>query len=141
MDHVSAGRFALPYPTAIGKANFGFVSKYKKGNNTPEGQTEFQFNAGDLNFHSSAYDYGSLVVQGFKAQYKGTGTINGVPGYTFVLTAYDGQAPGGGGVDRFRMKIKYGAAVVYDNRMGASDDVDVADPMVISGGSIVIHKP
>ena len=66
--------------TATGKANFGFVSKYKKGSNTPDGQTEFQFQAGDINFHSSAYDIGSLVVSGYKAQYKGTGEINGVPG-------------------------------------------------------------
>jgi len=129
------------YPTATGKANFGFVSKYKKGSNIPEGQTEFQFKAGDLNFHSSSYDYGSLVVSGHKAQYKGTGTINGVPGYKFVLTAYDGQAPGGGGIDKFRMKItqQIGNAVIYDNRMGGSDDIDAADPMAISGGSIVIH--
>jgi hypothetical protein len=33
-----------------GKANFGFVSKYKKGASTPTGNTEFQFKAGDLNF-------------------------------------------------------------------------------------------
>ena len=30
--------------------------------------------------------------------------------------------------------------VVYDNNFGASDDIDVADPQTISGGSIVIHK-
>jgi hypothetical protein len=127
--------------TATGKANFGFVSKYKKGSNTPDGQTEFQFQAGDINFHSSAYDYGSLVVSGYKAQYKGTGDINGVPGYKFVLTAYDGDVNGGGGVDKFRMKITKNGVVVYDNRINvASDDIDLADPMVISGGSIVIHK-
>jgi hypothetical protein len=45
--------------TQTGRANFGFVSKYKKGSNVPEGQTEFQFQAGNLNFHSSAYDVGS----------------------------------------------------------------------------------
>ena len=128
------------YPTATGKANFGFVSKYRRGSNTPEGQTEFQFKAGDINFHSSAYDFGSLVVSGHKAQYKGSGALNGDPGYKFVLTAYDGQAPGGGGVDRFRMKITKDDVVIYDNRMGASDDIDSADPLAISGGSIVIHK-
>jgi len=129
------------YPTAIGKANFGFVSKYKKGSNVPDGQTEFQFQAGNLNFHSSAYDAGSLVVQGFKAQYKGTGEINGVGGYKFILTAYDGKINGGGGVDRFRMKILDSMNnVVYDNRLGISDDMDNADPMAISGGSINIQK-
>jgi hypothetical protein len=129
-------------PSLTGKANFGFVSKYKKGSTTniPEGQTEFQFKAGDLNFHSSTYDAESLVVAGHKAQYKGTGTLNGVPGYRFVLTAYDGQAQGGDGTDKFRIRITNGG-VVYDNRIGAPpDDIDAADPMAISGGSIVIHK-
>ena len=128
------------YPTATGKANFGFVSKYKKGSNIPEGQTEFQFKAGDLNFHSSAYDLGSLVVSGGKAQYRGTGTVNGVAGYRFLLIAYDGQGPGGSGVDRFRIKITLGGTVVYDNRMGASEDLDNAYPLEISGGSIDIHR-
>jgi hypothetical protein len=38
-----------------GKGTFGFVSKYKKGATVPTGQTEFMFQAGDLNFHSSSY--------------------------------------------------------------------------------------
>jgi hypothetical protein len=126
--------------TATGKANFGFISKYKKGSNTPDGQTEFQFQAGDINFHSSAYDYGSLVVSGYKAQYRGTGDINGLPGYKFVLTAYDGDVNGGGGIDKFRIKITKNGVVVYDNKVGASDDIDLANPTAISGGSIVIHK-
>jgi hypothetical protein len=141
MSPAGACQLTAACATQTGKANFGFVSKYKKGLNTPEGQTEFQFQAGDINFHSSAYDYGSLVVSGFKAQYRGTGDINGVPGYKFVLTAYDGNMPGGGGFDKFRIKITTsGGAVVYDNRIGVSDDIDFADPMIISGGSIVIHK-
>jgi hypothetical protein len=124
----------------VGKANFGFVSKYKKGSNTPEGQTEFQFKAGDLNFHSSVYDYGSLIVSGYKAQFRGSGDINGVAGYRFVLTAYDGDRPGGSGIDRFRIKItNSGGGVVYDNKMGASDDIDQV-PMALAGGSISIHK-
>ena len=57
----------------VGKANFGFVSKYKKGSRTPEGQTEFQFKAGDLNFHSSAYQTRFLVISNFKAQVQGHG--------------------------------------------------------------------
>ena len=126
----------------VGKANFGFVSKYKKGSSTPDGQTEFQFQAGNLNFHSSAYDAGSLVVSGYKAQYKGTGDINGVTGYRFVLTAYDGNVSGGGGIDKFRMKIIRVSdnKTVYDNVMGASDDIDSANPMALGGGSINIQK-
>ncbi len=97
-----AGAYAAD-PTLTGKANFGFVSKYQKGATVPTGKTEFQFKAGGLNFQSTSYDW--LVVAGAKAQYKGTGTVNGVGGYGFMLTAIDGQQPGGGGVDKFRIKI------------------------------------
>jgi hypothetical protein len=130
----------LPNPAVTGRASFGFVSKYLPGRTTPDGQTEFQFQAGALNFHSTQYDW--LVVSGWKAQYHGTGTINGVGGYSFTLTAYDGDQPGGGSIDRFRIKIwdALTNAVVYDNRNGASTDLDAADPQAIGGGSIVIHR-
>ena len=121
-----------------GRATFGFVAKYLPGLNTPDGNTEFQFKVGNLNFHSG--DYVVLVVSGWKAQYRGNGTINGTGNYQFILTPYDGDRPGGYGVDRFRIKIKDEQnQVVYDNRRGLSDDMDTADPQVISQGSIVIH--
>lgn len=125
-------------PTLSGKATFGFISKYKAGASTPTGETEFQFKAGDLNFRSSSYQW--LVVAGPKAQYKGTGTLNGLGNYTFILTATDGQVTGGGGVDKFRIKITDDETVVYDNMMGAFDDIDTADSQVVAGGAIVVHK-
>lgn len=129
-----------PDPSLTGRANFGFVSKYKKGASLPEGQTEFQFHAGSLNFHSETYQW--LVVAGAKAQYKGTGKVNGTSGYGFLVTATDGHQNGGGGTDRFRIKIwrLSDSSVVYDNNYGASDDIDAANPQMISGGSIVIHS-
>jgi len=33
-----------------------------------------------------------------------------------------------------------GDAVVYDNGLGASDDIDSANPQAIRSGSIVVHK-
>jgi hypothetical protein len=123
---------------ASGRADFGFVSKYQKGATVPTGQTEFQFKAGNLNFHSTSYDW--LVIGGAKAQYKGSGTINGAGSYSFMLTAIDGDLLGGGTPDKFRIKIwdTASGATVYDNQMGATDS---ADPTTaIAGGSIVIHK-
>jgi hypothetical protein len=89
-------------PSLVGKANFGFNSQYKKGQSTPDGQTEFQFQTGNLDFHSTSYDW--LVVAGAKAQFKGLGTVNGSGNYGFILTAIDGSL-NGGGTDKFRIKI------------------------------------
>ena len=32
----------------VSKANFGFIVKYKKGADSPDGKLEFQYNAGDI---------------------------------------------------------------------------------------------
>jgi hypothetical protein len=129
-----------PAPALTGKATFGFISKYQKGATVPTGNTEFQFHVANFNFKSVVYEW--LVVAGAKAQYKGEGTVNGVPGFGFLLTATDGQLPGGGGADKFRIKIvnKTTGDLVYDNVPGAGDDIDAANPQVIAGGSIVIHS-
>jgi len=126
--------------TATGKANFGFVSKYLKGAQTPSGDTEFDFKAGDLNFHSTIYQW--LVVSGALAQYKGTGTINGQGNYTFMLTAKDGGLPGGGGADGLRMKItdSTGTVVIYDNLKITDDSMTNANVQVLGGGSIQIKS-
>ena len=122
---------------ASGKANFGFVSEYKKGASVPTGQTQFQFKAGDLNFHSSSYDW--LVIAGAKAMYKGTGTINGTGSYSFQINAIDGQLNGGGGVDKFRIKTKEaGSGVIYDNQPGSGENDDPTTEL--GGGSIKIHN-
>ena len=126
-----AGAYATD-PSAVGKANFGFVSKYKNGATVPTGETEFQFKAGNLNFHSTSYEW--MVISGAKARYRGVGTINGSGSYAFELTAWDGQVNGGGGTDRWRIRI-YG---VYDNMLGAPDGTDPTT--ALGGGSVVIHK-
>ena len=130
--------------TLVGKATFGFVSKYQKGATRPSGATEFQFRAAKLNFRSENYDW--LVVSGARAQYKGTGTINGAGSFKFLLTAIDGQVRGGGGVDRFRIKIWHYDATLdadvvdYDNQTSASGEGTLTEGTAIGGGSIVIHK-
>ena len=127
-----------PDPSLTGKAHFGFVSRYQKGATLPNGQTDFQFKAGDLNFRSTAYDW--LVIAGAKAQFKGAGTINGGGDYAFLLTVTDGQVTGGGNVDKFRFKIwdRASGTVIYDNQPGADDTANPST--ILGGGSIVIHK-
>jgi len=105
-----------------GKATFGFVAKYKKGATVPDGNTEFQFKAGDLNFKSTSYEW--LVVAGSAAQFKGEGTINGEGSYSFRIWADDGAT------DTFRIQIWDADGIVYDN--GAQQS--------LSGGSIKVHQ-
>ncbi|GAA4453549.1 hypothetical protein GCM10023189_18770 [Nibrella saemangeumensis] len=126
-------------PALTGVATFGFVARYQKGATKPTGNTDFQFEAGALSFKSTAYEW--LTVAGARAQFKGTGTINGADIYSFMLTAVDGQVNGGGNKDKFRIKIWNGAGVFYDNKMGATDDYDITQDnnLLIGGGSIMVH--
>ncbi len=56
----------------------------------PTGNAEFQFHAAGMNFKSTGYEW--LVISGAgnspnpnaKAQFKGTGTINGQGDYGFI---------------------------------------------------------
>jgi hypothetical protein len=131
----------LPNPSLTGKANFGFVAKYQKGKSVPDGDTEFQFKAGDLNFKSKSYEW--LVISGAKGQYKGFGTINGTGNYRFVLTIEDGDLKGTRD-DKFRIRIwgdgsdLGGSGLVYDNQFmdSALGDATTA----LGGGSVVIHS-
>lgn len=123
----SPGGAYVPDPTLTGKAKFGFVSKYKKGQSVPTGFTEFQFKMADLNFHSDTFQW--LVIAGPKAMFKGIGTINGMGDYMFKLWAGDDDP------DTFRIKLweedEFGVeSVVYDNGFNQA----------IGGGSIIIHN-
>ena len=132
-----AGAYA-PDPQMEGRATFGFISRYRPGRTTPDGNTQFQFRAARLNFHSTEYEW--LVVGGHRAQYKGSGTINGEGDYGFMLTAIDGNLTDSQAYDSFRIKIwdKTSGDIVYDNQTGKSDSGD--DATQLGGGSIVIHS-
>jgi hypothetical protein len=130
----------MPEPSLAGKATFGFVSKYKKGASIPTGNTEFQFKAGDLNFHSESYQWLIVNQGGANAQFKGEGTINGALDdngnyYKFMLWAGDGDP------DTFRIRIWWEDSDdveydIYDNGFDGSG-YETGQPI---NGSIVIHK-
>jgi hypothetical protein len=128
----------IPDVELTGKATFGFVSKYTKGAAVPTGSTQFQMNLADMNFRSTSYEW--LVVARAGLKYKGLGSINGQGQYGFILTAVDGQAEGGGGADKFGIKIWNitSGKIVYDSQAGLAEGTDPLN--VLAGGSIVIHK-
>ncbi|MGH7501982.1 MAG: hypothetical protein ACREL7_09515 [Longimicrobiales bacterium] len=131
---ISVDNHQLFFPvasTASGKAQFGFVAKYKKGASMPEGNTQFTFQAGGIDLHSTSYDWLVVNQGGSNAHFKGEATVNGVPGYRFMLWAGDGNGPNG--EDTFRIRIWQDAGsgedVQYDNAMNQP----------IAGGNIIVH--
>jgi hypothetical protein len=114
-------------PSLTGKANFGFVSKYKKGAPVPAGNTECQFHTADINFHSTSYDW-LLITGSDYAKFKGTGTINGEGEYKFQIWAGESE-PDTEGI-RIWTEDEFGVETdVYDNGFNQE----------IGGNSIVIH--
>jgi hypothetical protein len=132
-----AGAYA-PDPSLTGHTTFGFVAKYQKGAEVPTGQTEFQFQAGDLTFHAGSYAW--LVVAGERAIYGGTGTLNGSGNYSFWISVIDGKP------DTFRIQIReiivgtlvIPGPIVYDNELGAAEYA--APTTGLSRGQITIHQ-
>lgn len=117
-----------------GRASFNVNAQYVKG--APRGNTSLSTAA--FNFESSSYDW--IVTNGANGQYRGTGTINGAGGYSFLVTVLDADI-NGAGPDRYRIRIwnQASGATVYDNVPGASDDIDLANPQPIGGGNIKTH--
>ena len=115
-------------PSASGRAFFAFVA-VESATVSPFGVTAFLFLRAGFDFAS--VDVDSLTVEGGTAVYGGSGTVNGQGGYAYSLTAVDGQAPGGDGVDRLRMRIWNAAtgATLFDN----------GSPTAIAAGSIEVH--
>jgi hypothetical protein len=115
-----------------GNANFGFVSKYKKGATVTTGNTQFSFSSGGLNFHSDSYEWLVVNQRGDNAQFKGVGTINGQldansQPYGFMRWAGDSES------DSFRIRI-------WSELNGVETDVyDNGFNQPSNGGSIVIH--
>jgi hypothetical protein len=77
-----------------------------------------------------------MVISAPRGMIRGTGTVDGVAGYGFLVSGFDGQ--GSGVDDRVRVKVWHLAtgAVVYDNQPGAPDDAGPTTP--IGAGNIII---
>jgi len=123
-------------PLVMGMINFDFSAKPTAVTvKNPRTENLVNFILGGLEFNALNYDFRSL--SGVRTQFKGYGKVNNEAGYKYLLTVIDGQAPKGGGVDKFRIKIwndKTGE-VIFDNQLGDDDDADPTTP-VGDGSSI-----
>ena len=119
-------------PSLTGRVNFGFNAKHLNNQARLTGETEFQLQLADINFHSTGYAW--LVLTGPKASmaiWDRIGTINGAGSYYFQFTVVDGDRDGTG-IDKMRMRIRdvTSGTVVYDT----------GETLIpLASGSIVIH--
>ena len=131
-------------PAIAGEAGFTLVAKYtgRRQGDPPNGDVAFSFTAANLGFVSERYEW--LVVSGQRAQLRGSGTLNGRPGYGFLLTAIDG-GPGARGQDRLRMMVWHYEPnlqqdiVDYDNQIDGSAEGGMNEGSPLLSGNIAIH--
>jgi hypothetical protein len=149
--YVTSGGGSISSPAGAYPANPGLtgtttftslLAKYATGATVPTGSTNLSFSAANLTMASSSYKW--LVVSGPKAWFRGSGnvTISGVgQACQFLVAVIDGQATGGGGVDKFRIKIwKTDGTVVYDNQMNAPTDAVATQSVTTGTGSVMVLK-
>jgi probable HAF family extracellular repeat protein len=117
------------------KAHFSFTVKFPAGQSVPNGTAKLWVAGGSMEFESTAIEM--LVASGSRAQFWGTGTLNGAAA-RFRITAVDGQSAGAGRtLDAFRIEIWQSGVLVLDTQPGAAQDAPVTTP--IEGGSIQVH--
>jgi probable HAF family extracellular repeat protein len=126
-----SGFYSLP-GQGKAKAHFSFNVRFPKGQSAPNGTARFWIPGGALDFESTAIEM--LVASGRRAQFWGTGILNGVAA-RFRVTAVDG----GSGQDAIRIELwdAAGTLLLYDTERGAAQDDPVAT--LIIGGNVQIH--
>lgn len=112
--------------TLSGPAQFAFVSKYLKGKTTPDGNMQFRFDAGDLQFRSTDMEW--LVVSGNKAQFRGVGTLGDGTVCSYTVTSSDNGFTSAK-LDSFGIRINCGGGDRY-----------VLDESALTQGSVQIQS-
>lgn len=105
------------------KDTFGFVAQYVQDSLTPQGNLEFQAHGGAVNIHSTTIT--GLYVTGNSATFKGLCTVNGTPGFKFIVEVVDNGEPG---KDNDTLAITVPTAFAIPTT-------------TLDGGNIQVHKP
>lgn len=127
---------------AFSEANHGFVSQYQKGEVIPEGEINFSYKSGGLNFHSNSYD--TLIAVGAWARFSGQGIVNtktnGDETTFFEVTAIDGDfnIQDSYSEDRFGIRIWLAnGSLIVDTALGNDDPFGT---LRSDGGQITVHE-
>jgi PKD repeat protein len=119
----------IPNAAKTGDALSSAAGRYKSG--VPSGGTTFQFNAVPFSFNATSFQWVVVTTSG-RGYMQGAGLVNGVAGYSFLLSVVDGVQ------DKFRFKVWNTATsiVVYDSQFGAP--LDAAANISLVFGSVVL---
>src|SRR5262245_733256 len=117
-DSVTGGGFINPTASG-GNGSFGFVARNPTA---PEGQVNYVDHGIGMHVHSTSIT-SYTIVDANTRQITGTCTINGVPGFTFVVTVADNGEPGR--LDTFGITLSNG--YIANDRL--------------AGGNIQLHTP
>lgn len=115
------------------KTHFAFT--VKRGDAlVPNGRVKVSVSNPSLELESTSIE--AFIARGHRAQFWGTGILNGKPA-RFRVTAVDGEAADNGvWTDAFRIEIWQAATLVFDSEPGAGQAAAAA----IEGGSIQLHR-
>jgi hypothetical protein len=83
-----------------------------------QGHFRFQDRQNGISLESTSIDHLRVELDGRRATFRGTATVNGVAGYTFVVHVVDRDRPGPG-ADTFRVQIVGPGGFAYDSLLYA----------------------
>lgn len=117
-------------PVPGGRLGFDFSAKYQKNHPAPIGSFSMSRDSGGFSFQSSSFDW--LVVSGPAVFIQGSGSLNGQPGFGYLISALDGNP------DRVRFQVwDATGSIVFDTQPG--DGFTAAPTTALGGGTIRIR--
>lgn len=131
------GAFLSPAPAAIARSGTGIASFALL--DVANGKADIKFSAPGIGFHSQQIDTRS--IQAGQLRYGGKGSVNGVAGYHFMLSATSGA-----GKERVRMRIWHyppgsaSAIVDYDNQSARPAMGDGAEGAPLGEGALRVQS-
>jgi probable HAF family extracellular repeat protein len=118
------------------KAHFTFDVKFLHGRTLPDGSAKLwmPIRGEHVEFESTTIEM--LVAAGNRAQFWGTGTLNG-EATRFRITAVDDGGSGAHDAVRIELWNEHGGTLLYDSQPGAAQDAPVTT--TIDGGKVHVH--
>jgi hypothetical protein len=139
-------------PSASGDTSLHYTAQYPSGNNVPEAEVKGQslawVDGTDFRLELDAMQW-LVITEDGKIAGRGTGLVDGKPGYTWVIYGWDycdgSNSPGCQNIpsDRTRLVVFETATgkIAYDHSPGSTEfDVDRISPTVMTSGAVQVRR-